>query len=365
MELFASLQTQGMGLLADVHSSTVPTLIDLGLSRATINKWKRIALPFYGPTRNRRLQAAARKAADGLSLEALEVIVRAANCLLEGDRPALLAELCELRGSVDAIRAEANARVRELNESVDKPARPPRRALRGGKTTDAAGMRTLTLTHDEHTIAELIATLEKRANELRRADSTLNYEQAMADAIVERLNGRTEVTRPAYTPLVVIGLPDWLKLCRGDGDECVFALTDGTTMTGAEFVQRTMATHGLFGLFDPVEGPINLYRSSRLANAKQKLLHSAAQIMCAWPGCDTAADRCQTHHLVAYQHGGETNMANLAQVCPKHNGLNDDNPHGPPRNGHLARVAWHPPDGGPPKINTHPVARMGAMNLLD
>ena len=34
------------------------------------------------------------------------------------------------------------------------------------------------------------------------------------------------------------------------------------------------------------------------------------------PGCTVPADWCEVHHLIPWQHGGGTDIANLALLCP-------------------------------------------------
>ena len=118
-------------------------------------------------------------------------------------------------------------------------------------------------------------------------------------------------------------------------------------MTGAELVQRAFTEHGYVTLIHPVEGPVNLYRTSRFASAKQRLMAAAENPVCPWPECRYPADECQVHHLNAWKNGGETNSRNLTIACPYHNGVNDDDPNAPPLRGHLARVngtiRWLPP----------------------
>ena len=92
---------------------------------------------------------------------------------------------------------------------------------------------------------------------------------------------------------------------------------------------------------------MNLYRTSRHASDKQRLMAGAENPTCPWAECNYPADKCQIHHLQAWKHGGETNMANLSVACPYHNGVNDDDPNAPPLRGRLARVngtiKWLPP----------------------
>ncbi len=366
IDMLRAVQSQGMGLLEAVHRMPKTELTALGLAGSTAGRWLRLADVFFGPTRRRRAQADAVAAArDGeLPLDALLVIDKHARSLLEGDQWALRAELCRLRGTVDEINRAAAARVRELNRAVDNAeARAhARRSLKGGKNTDARGCRTFTVTGPERVIAATLAAIEKAARRLRRDNPRLSYEQAMFDAL---LAGHGQ-PQEKLTPHVVIGLPDWATLLRDDGDESVFALTDGTTITGAELVSRLMDDFHLVGLYDPCTGPINLYGSRRQSNAKQSALLAAEAILCDWPGCTTAADQAQDHHIAAWRAGGHTNIRNLAKLCRKHNGDNDDDPNAPPRNGRVEReggdVVHHGPDGVT-RRNTHPIKNLSARAL--
>ena len=137
------------------------------------------------------------------------------------------------------------------------------------------------------------------------------------------------------------------RIIDGDGEEITIQLTNGARLTGAELVARTLSERGLITLVHPFEGAVNLYRTERMANEKQRLMAAAENPVCPWPRCNYPADKCQIHHLEAWQRGGDTNMANLAACCPYHNGVNDDDPNAPPRRGRLARrrgrVVWQPP----------------------
>ncbi|MDO5669036.1 MAG: HNH endonuclease signature motif containing protein [Corynebacterium sp.] len=351
------------------------------LTRAVLDKWgfrdaklwEKLAAKYYGPTRYRKLQAAAREAAAPLSMDAVVVIEKHLRNLLKGADVTveeLRVELCSLRGSVAEIDRAAAARVLEHNRTVKDAANKAhgRRALRGGKNTDALGMRTLTLTLPERQIAHIVATLQPTADSYRAADPRLGWEPAMADAAYAHLTSGVPGSRPADIPHVVISLPDYAKVLRHEGDETIFALTDGTTITGKQLVEQEMATHGLVGIYDPVEGGVNLYRDQRHANWKQRMLAAAETILCPFPECTTAASMCQVHHLQAWKQGGETNLLNLSIACPVHNARNDDDPNAPPRNGRLERepggVVHYPPDGGPPRRNTHPIRELSAMALI-
>src|SRR5690625_7490278 len=52
--------------------------------------------------------------------------------------------------------------------------------------------------------------------------------------------GGTGLIKPEYRTVIAIGLEDFAKVSCGKGDEVIVALSDGTTMTGAEFINAAM-----------------------------------------------------------------------------------------------------------------------------
>lgn len=175
--------------------------------------------------------------------------------------------------------------------------------------------------------------------------------------------------------MVIVALPGYIRILAGQGDEVTLALTDGSTMTGAEYLSRVVVAaagsahdHSAnrqnvrmsaptsqqsahtgagagagrpswpsepvsahipqdvqFALFHPTQGGVNTY-TARFANAKQRDLAAAEHPVCAWPGCYVPSYLCQTHHLHAHSHGGVTSPSNLVPLCSFHNGFNDDDP---------------------------------------
>lgn len=372
MSAFEALRA--MPVLEALSTGTLQASELAGLGFRDAGAWQKLAGIYFGPTRHRKLQKAARDAAIGLSLDALGVVEKHTRKLLKGAAVTpweLRVELCGLRGTVEEIDRAAATRVRDYNRGVDDAEKKAYggRSLKGGKNTDARGLRTITVTLPERQMATMIAHLLTTAQAARREDPRLRWEQAMADALYSHvLGGTPSGGMSPVIPHVVIGLPDYAKLLRQEGDEIIFALTDGTTMTGKELVAREMATFGVVGLYDPVSGGLNLYREQRLATWKQRVLLAAETILCPSPGCTTPASQCQVHHLTAWEQGGETNMENLSMACGVHNARNDDDPDAPPRNGRLERrpggVVHLPPDGGPPRANIHPIRELSAMALI-
>ena len=60
-------------------------------------------------------------------------------------------------------------------------------------------------------------------------------------------------------------------------------------------------------------------RSRRLATSLQRLAVVVRDGgRCAFDGCDAAHDRCDVHHVVEFEHGGKTDVTNLALLCGAH-----------------------------------------------
>ncbi|SMG31226.1 hypothetical protein SAMN06295981_1927, partial [Corynebacterium pollutisoli] len=163
--MIEALGDQGVQTLEAVASGRLPRdTVSRLLGSSTAGTWVKMAGKYYGPTRYKKLQAAAREAGRGLSITSLERIEKHLRSLLRGASVTveeLRVDLCGLRGTVDEIDRAAAARVREHNRTVKDAAAKAygKRALRGGKNTDALGMRTLTLTLPERQISHIIATL--------------------------------------------------------------------------------------------------------------------------------------------------------------------------------------------------------------
>ena len=86
-----------------------------------------------------------------------------------------------------------------------------------------------------------------------------------------------------------------VAILADSGDDVLLGLTDGTTITGAEYVAALMGEMfpSEVALVHPEAGPVNLYRTQRVANSKQRDLARIAAPMCPVPGCRVSADLCE------------------------------------------------------------------------
>ena len=278
---------------------------------------------YFGTTKYTRKQAKARRTHHSLAaIRALETKLRG---LKEIDRWAIREELLAMDLTVSQIAAEAKKRADALK---DKPVKEHGVKIRRGKDDTFE----LKITGNSEDITDMKHAL----------GDTI-------DSAKQFFFGDEKATRPAKQTNVIITLDKLVKIIHGEGDEVTLELTNGATMTGAQFIQAKLLEAGLFTLVHPFYGPVNLYRTERFAQDKQQHMAWAENPTCAWPDCYKPAEESQIHHIKAWKHGGYTNPENLVTLCEYHNRVNNDDPTKPSRRGRMERrhgkTRWSPPWG--------------------
>ncbi|MBC3179678.1 HNH endonuclease signature motif containing protein [Corynebacterium lujinxingii] len=304
----------------------------------------RLQAVYFGPTKFTRKQREARSRASGFSLDELLLIERRIAKVSDvAARWGLRLALLEVEGGYRAIEQAA----RDLVPSDDSPAADAAKfgPARGGK-------KTLHLTLDEREITDIEYAGRQGIDPAKPAA------EQIARNLASIFFGGGGVARAVPRPILAVGLPDFVRIMAGEGDDVVLALSDGTTMTGAEFLAAQFGDILEVAAFHPEAGAVNLYRTERRANKKQRDLAKMVSPVCAFPGCRHGADACELHHVTAWKHGGETNMDNLAPLCRYHNRINDDDPWRKKR-GRIVMIrgapVWISPRGYPVKNTNHGV----------
>jgi|SRR5690625_5991522 len=280
--------TSGVTILRDVYQCSPHDLAGGLMSLNTARKYTRLAIVFFGPADSPKVQcdAVALAEARQLSLEYLEMVNKHAKKLTtRGAAWKLRAELIAYKGTLDEVNEYGKQRVTE--EGGDKQ---KQRGVRVGRAID--GLRTISITDTQRRITDLEKTLDA---------AITNDEQPRSEALLEPFWDLVEgdvsgLIKPAYRTVIAIGLDDFAKVSCGAGDEVIVALSDGTTMTGAEFINAAMegalGDKLYVGLFHPTAGPVNLYEA-RFASDKLRTLAMAENLVCPWPDYNVSADRCQ------------------------------------------------------------------------
>ena len=288
-------------------------LLDAGVNPSHVRDWKLAFETYYGPTRFSRKQAHAVRVArqTGKSLDQLVLIENQLKAVSDrGEKWRLRCALLSVRGNYDTLRRRAKTIIPDPDQ--DAPA--PQSTVRFSKTRK--GTRSFTATGDQHDIAALEYALRQNLDPDRPAGPQ------MYEALTTILRGDGGVADAVPRPIVVVPLDEHTKILRGHGDETILGLSDGTTMTGAQYLARFHSEDLEVGVFHPQAGAVNLYTGKRFANAKQRDLARATLTTCPVPGCRHAADHCEVHHITPWARGGETNMGNLSILCRYHNRTN-------------------------------------------
>lgn len=351
--------------------------LNAGMDPALVKKWGVVHNVYFGRTKWSAQQKRARIAAQsgGFTDDKLYLIEQRISHVQDPrERWALRLELLSTKGRFNALKRQAE----EIIPPKEKPA--PKKTLSFGKTRQ--GMRPLNAMAPEKEMAALEFALRQRVSSNRpagpqmvdvllgmlglgsqRPDAAADA-SAIADAAARIPSAYAPAVPAVPRPLIVIPLSDYTKIISGDGDETILGLSDGTTITGAEYLAEHHGKELEVALFHPQEGAVNLYSTSRFANQKQRDLARATLTTCPVPDCRHASDNCEIHHVTAWSRGGPTNMSNLAPVCQYHNRTNDDDPERTHR-GRITfirgRPIWRSPRGYPVANKVHP---FGAMTLL-
>ncbi|SIS60821.1 HNH endonuclease, partial [Corynebacterium appendicis CIP 107643] len=260
--------------------------------------------------------------------------------------------LLSVRGDYKTLQRRAKDIIPDPD--ADTPA--PESTVRFGRTRK--GKRTVIATGAERDIADLEHALRKGLDP-DRPEGPQMYE-----AFAELLRGGAGVAESVPRPLIQVPLSEHIRILAGEGDETILGLSDGTTMTGAEYLTHYYSRDLEVALFHPQAGAVNLYHAKRFANAKQRDLARATLTTCPVPDCRHAADNCEVHHITPWARGGPTNMDNLSVLCRYHNRTNDDDPERHNRGRiHMRNgtPTWVSPRGTPVPNTTH---QYGAMHLL-
>ena len=326
-----------------------------GLSPARVGELALVHSAYFGHGASKQTTAAAHEAR--LTVDLLAQIERSiGHVKRKGERDGYRFRLIQV--AVD--KASTCAALARYAKTI-VPQKPKTRTKSARFIAPVNGIGGVVIMGDEHVMADLEAYTRTGIN------PDLPAGPQMAEAFEKLMRSREGVPAAAPRPLILVPAPHLSTIIHGHGDDIILGLTDGTTMTGAEFVNNYLCNekYGLeAALFHPTEGPVNHYRERRLASAKQRVLAKATQPICTNPDCRMPADHCEIHHVEPWRYGGETNMNNLAVLCSYHNRVNDDDPDKHQR-GRIAirqgRPIWVSPTGYARSNKRHPY---GAMESL-
>ena len=155
----------------------------------------------------------------------------------------------------------------------------------------------------------------------------LAYPKRMGHAFVQLLESLDPTRLPIHggdaTTLVVTVALDALKADLATADLLGAGLVPGDDLTGdritAAQARRLACTAKILPVVLGGDSlPVDLGRTRRLFNAKQRLAMAVRDKKCRAQGCDIPATWCEAHHLDPWQRGGRTDLADGVLLCSHH-----------------------------------------------
>ncbi|MGH9271247.1 MAG: DUF222 domain-containing protein, partial [Ilumatobacteraceae bacterium] len=177
---------------------------------------------------------------------------------------------------------------------------------------------------DAETDAQIAAALDAAVAAARSKpqDSDLTFDQLQADALVAlitRPDGSTvDPGRPVPEVTVLIDL-DTLR--HGLHPNGVSETGDGNPLPADTARRRCCEAVIVPIVLNGAGVAVDQGRARRVATREQRRALRAMYATCGFPGCTVRFEECQIHHVVAWEHHGATDLANLLPVCRRHHHL--------------------------------------------
>lgn len=285
-----------------------------------------------------------------LSAEAVEIVRSAIG------PPSESVSCDDLLAAVQTLSAEATsltferlaARARELRDELDvagvaarEAERRERRFLRLYPQLD--GMTRISGLLDPESAATLVAVIDDATSPRRggprfvdptvtaRAETVVQdprtTEQLALDALVELVD---VAVRSRPTGVLGARRPDVRVLVTQrdlDRRSGVGSVDGQSASVSVATVERLACDGGLVPImFDDATGAgLNLGRSQRLHNARQRTVIAARDGGCIAPGCDRPVSWTEVHHIHEFSKGGSTDVADGVLLCRHHHLLMHNN----------------------------------------
>jgi Domain of unknown function (DUF222) len=164
--------------------------------------------------------------------------------------------------------------------------------------------------------ALIITALDRQVASLA-ADNPAGVDrgQLTAVALGNLVSGGHQAQRPLEAEILV--LSDHTTIIHGLHDHSVCE-TDSGAILPPDTIRRLCCNGRIVPILLVDAVAVNVGRDQRLATRAQRRALRAMYRTCAFAGCETAFHRCEMHHLVPWELGGVTDLANLLPLCSRH-----------------------------------------------
>jgi len=137
-----------------------------------------------------------------------------------------------------------------------------------------------------------------------------------AEALGNLVTGGHQAARPSEAEILV--LIDEATLCDGLHPHSVCETNDAVALP-PESIRRLACNGRIRPVIIGQHGEVlSLGVEQRLANRAQRRALRAMYRTCAFPGCDVTFTKTEAHHILPWEQGGPTDIANLLPLCTLH-----------------------------------------------
>jgi hypothetical protein len=185
-------------------------------------------------------------------------------------------------------------------------------------TDRQTGMRYTQIALDPVRDARVWAAIDRARRNLRRTAGSgkLTWDQLQVDAVIAATDNSGAGDRAGGgSDLGMIVLVDHDTLQHGVHAHSVCELSDGTPLPVSTMRQMACEAEIIPVVLDGSGRALDVGRSARLATEAQRHALRAMYTTCAYPGCTVPFDSTEIHHVVPFEHGGATNLANVLPLC--------------------------------------------------
>ncbi len=150
-----------------------------------------------------------------------------------------------------------------------------------------------------------------------------------------------ELGRHRGLPVTAVVTATLRELEAGSGN----AVTGGGSLLPiTDLIRMASHAHHYLVIFDDDGRALHLGRAKRIATEDQRIVLTAKDRGCTYPGCDQPAYHCQVHHMDEWAYGGSTDIDSLTLGCEGHHKLlGAEGPHWRAVRGPDGRTWWIPP----------------------
>jgi hypothetical protein len=182
-------------------------------------------------------------------------------------------------------------------------------------TDQETGMRHTHIELDPVRDAVLWTAIDRARRQVRRREGNaeLAWDQVQVEAVIAAVSsgGREPGERVVELSVLI----DFDTLAHGVHEGGVCELSDGTPLPVATVRQMACEASIIPIVLSGDGRALDVGRSKRLATEPQRQALRAMHRTCVHPDCDVTFDDCRIHHIVPWEHGGSSDLDNLAPLC--------------------------------------------------